>query len=111
MDDHLRELMRQAVEDAIDAKLGSLVSHRDRPEHPEYLTTKEAARIARVEPDTVRDWLKSGRLARHGTTRHLLVRLDQLEAFLSTAATGESEPTDEALEARAIALVGGTVDA
>ena len=82
--------MREAVEDAIDAKLIPLLAEpTERPQ--QYLTTEEAAEVARVKTDTMRDWLKAGRLQRHGTTRHLLVRRDQLESFLD-AGVEDKEP-------------------
>jgi len=73
-----------------------------------YLTVKQAAEYAGdVRPETVRAWIKSGGLARHGVGRVLLVRRDQLEAFL--AAGGEGGAAEVDCEARATAIVAGRI--
>ena len=49
----------------------------------DYLTAKEAAKMAGVTPATVRGWLKAGDLAGHGRGRVLRIRRSELEAFLA----------------------------
>jgi len=49
----------------------------------EWLLINEVAKIARVSPDTVRFWIKTGRLRSVRPGRRRLVRRDVLDAFLS----------------------------
>jgi excisionase family DNA binding protein len=47
----------------------------------EYVTVREAARIAEVSPRTVRRWLDEGRLTKHRLpiTQHVRVQRQELE--------------------------------
>jgi excisionase family DNA binding protein len=58
----------------------------------EYLTIDEAAEKVKVKPDTVRDWLRSGRLKGYKAGRLWRIRPQDLETFL------EGKPTDEDLD-------------
>ncbi len=101
LDETLRALVRDAVREALEDVLPRLQASTVTDTHKgRYLTTEEAAEVARVKTDTIRDWLKTGELQRHGTPRHLLVRLDQLEIFLAADAMVKGEPTDAEIEAR-----------
>lgn len=58
---------------------------RSAPTISPYLTLKEAALYARCSTRTVQRWLADRKLARCGHGRHLLIRRDELEVFLSTS--------------------------
>ncbi len=49
----------------------------------EWLLINEVAKIARVSPDTVRFWIKTGRLRSVRPGRRRLVRRDVLDDFLA----------------------------
>jgi excisionase family DNA binding protein len=57
----------------------------------DLLLLEEAAAVARVSTETVRYWIKRGRLASVRPGRRRLIRRDDLEAFLS----GDSSRTVE----------------
>lgn len=52
-------------------------------ERSRFLTVEEAAEISRHSADTIRMWVKKGRLSRCGTSRKLLVREDALRNLLT----------------------------
>ena len=71
----------------------------------EWLLIHEVAKIARVSPDTVRFWIKKGRLRSVRPGRRRLVRRDVLEAFLSaTSKPAKSEGTRAPVELRLAAI-------
>ena len=47
-----------------------------------YLTVSEASEVARVAPNTVRRWLRNGRLDKHEAGSAVRVRRDDLDRFL-----------------------------
>jgi excisionase family DNA binding protein len=49
---------------------------------PEYLSTKDAAALAKVSVATVRRWISEGRLERHGAGREIRVSRDQLQGLM-----------------------------
>jgi len=53
-------------------------------DHDEWLLINEVANIARVSPDTVRFWIKTGRLSSIRPGRRRLVRREALDAFLAS---------------------------
>jgi len=69
----------------------------------ELMTPAEAAELARRSPETIRAWVRAGKLKRFGTNGRLLVRRDELFKLLES----ESERvTDDELEAMAGQLTG-----
>lgn len=107
LDAAMRDLVREAVRDVVREEIVPLMARgRDRLDpQPRFLTVQQAANIAAVKPDTVRHWIKGGRLPEHRAGRHLRVRLDQLEAFMATD-RGVDSLTDSELDKRAAELVG-----
>ena len=98
-----KALVREALRDVIREELPKLQA----PAAPAavFLTTARAAEVAGVKPDTICSWVKAGRLARHGTSRRLLVRQDELQRFLAGGAAGDQE--DDALEESAVERILG----
>jgi excisionase family DNA binding protein len=68
----------------------------------EYLTVAQASELAQVAPDTLRIWIKAGKLPRRMAGRELRVRREDLERLL---ASGPTSPTltPEAAVARILA--------
>lgn len=71
------------------------LTHRDpKPASDEYLSTADAAQIARVTPGTVRRWVRARQIARHGTGPRVRIRRDELERYL--AGEQQASPEDRA---------------
>jgi excisionase family DNA binding protein len=71
--DELRATLRREVREALAEALRPV----------EYLRPEEAARVAKVQPSTILDWVEAGHLPRCGTPRHVLVRRADLDAYLT----------------------------
>lgn len=77
----LEELIRSIVRDEL-AKQRDIKPAND--EAPgEYLSTAEAAELARVSVYTIRRWVKDGELTRHEAGSRVRIRRDELEKFLA----------------------------
>lgn len=70
------------------------------------LTTRAAARLARVSVDTVQRWVDSGRLGRKLPSGHRRVSRDELKLFQATLNRGLNNDREERLR-RAHAAAGG----
>lgn len=66
-----------------------------RPANDDLLSSREAAKIARVTASTLRRWVRERLLARYGTGPRILIKRADLERFLSGAAEVAS-PEDRA---------------
>jgi excisionase family DNA binding protein len=55
---------------------------------PEYLSTSEAASLARVSVYTIRRWVRAGELTRHQAGSRVLVARDELEKLLACEVVG-----------------------
>lgn len=53
-----------------------------------YLTVKQAADIAHVDPNTVRRWMTAGKLTKYRIEGRVLVDAAELNAKISPAVTG-----------------------
>ena len=109
LDDELRRIIREEVRAVLRAELPDLLRGLMRPANvpgsAQYLTTISAAQLVGVRPETIRDWVASGALPRHGVGRVLRVRRDELEAFMARL----PNPKDEkiSIQERARNLVAG----
>ena len=74
------------------------------PGQAHFLTVEEAAQRARHSPDSIRQWIKEGRLSRCGTARKLLVREDELQSLLTEGDQTDGRAVD--IEARLRSLLG-----
>ena len=95
----LRDVVRDEVRAAIREELAATLAATagGAASTSEFLTTEEAATVARVEPATVREWVRRGDLRRHQAGRELRVRRDELEEFLANGRRSETEHTVEGL--------------
>ena len=66
-----------------------------KPANDEYLSTADAARIARVTPGTVRRWVREKELTKHGKGPRVRIRRDELEQYLAGESVAAS-PEDRA---------------
>ena len=113
LEQHLEEVVERAAERAVERAvrrlLPTLEESPTRRGDDDLLKTREAAAIARVTVPTVQEWVRAGKLKRHGTGRILISRAELL-AYLSRPAvnthTAKSEPPQVlSLVDRAKALV------
>jgi excisionase family DNA binding protein len=59
----------------------------------DVLTIEEAAEELRVQPKTVREWLRTGRLEGIKAGRLWRIRREEWERFLKASTTRRKEPT------------------
>lgn len=74
----LRALIADEVRRVLREEIGRLA------EHDEYLSIASAARVAEVTPDTIRAWIREGRLGEHWAGRERRVLRSELERALAT---------------------------
>lgn len=71
----LETLIRTIIRD----ELGKL----RQPANDEYLSTADAADLARVRPSTIRRWVRAKRLSKIGGARRVLVKREDLERLIT----------------------------
>lgn len=89
LEDTIRQSVREEVRTAVREELrAALAELRPAPAADAPLLTVEqvAARAGGVKPETVRDWIKSGRLEASRAGHRFLIREQALEAFLKAGA-------------------------
>lgn len=108
MEDEVRRVVAGALDPAIEELRSATATLRSEISRgaQEYLTTHEAAELARVTPATIREWIKNGKLHRYGLGRGLLVRTAEVHQLLAPEA---GDPIDRAVEAelQTLRLSGG----
>lgn len=67
----------------------------------DYLTPDEAARIAGVHVDTIRLWMKMGKLPSHRVGSRLRVLREDLDRFLTSGGPDDGGPSAGAIAAAA----------
>jgi excisionase family DNA binding protein len=76
-----------------------------RPVAPiEFLSTTEAASVAKVAPGTVRRWVKTGRLTRHQAGRVLRVSRAELENMLRDGGARNDEQDPRAVAKKLLGI-------
>lgn len=101
----IEQTLRDLVAQEVRAEVRRVVSDAMRPD--EYLSPATAAKLAEVTPETIRRWVKSGKLTRFGVsgakkrTRVLRVSRLELERLLRTdGASNDEQLTPEQLAER-----------
>ncbi len=82
------EGLRLLIADVVRAELALSAP---KPANDEYLSTSEAAQIARVTTGTVRRWVRERQLTKHGTGQRVRIRRDELERYLGGAVVEGAE--------------------
>ena len=98
LDELLRSVVQRAVRDELASVLPALLEQGTAPKGGagvEYLTPQEAAEMVRVRAETVRTWVRGGDLPGHYAGRKLLIRRDELEAYLARGKEPTSREVDE----------------
>jgi excisionase family DNA binding protein len=76
LDDSLRKLITEVVRDEIKRALAAAKPH------DEFLTTSEAATLAKVAIGSIRRWIRQGKLKRHVVGKTLRVSRAELDRLL-----------------------------
>ena len=87
----LREEMQRVLREELRAALADVRAADSAGE--QYLSVFKAAAVAGVHPDTIRAWVKSGRLPEHRAGRELRIRYDELRRFLDGDEGEKNRPT------------------
>jgi excisionase family DNA binding protein len=92
-----RRLVRQEVRAAVNEVLAPVLEQvrTGAATDVAYLSVERAAAVAEVHPDTIRAWVKAGRLPEHRAGRELRIRRDELHRFLDRVGDGDVRPTVE----------------
>ena len=102
IEDTLRTLIREELRAFKQDLLTHLQASQPPTQTREYLTTEEAAELARVTPATIRDWVKSGTLHERRAGQKLLIKTAELHAHLA----GDLVPDEDQVVARELARIG-----
>jgi excisionase family DNA binding protein len=97
VDSERTALVKREVRAAVNEALGPVLDEvRARgPADVVYYSVEKAAAVAEVHPDTIRAWVKAGRLPEHRAGRELRIRRDELHRFLDRVGDGDVRPTAE----------------
>lgn len=85
LEDQIRRIVREELQ-------------RASADHVDYLTTRDAAAVAKVAEGTIRRWIRSGRLPTHRAGRVMRVRRTDLVELLKRSESPGMSP--EAMAAR-----------
>ena len=88
LEDALQATMRAAIRDVVREEIRSALAERRSVSSVEdaYFSVEDAAAFAAVHPDTLRAWIKAGRLPEHRAGRELRIRRSELRRFLAAGA-------------------------
>ena len=96
LEESMRETIRAIVRDEVDRALAAHAVPA------EYLSTGEAAELARVAPGTIRRWIREHRLEQHRAGREVRVRRAELENLLRSGRRPANDATDLTPEQQAL---------
>ncbi len=93
----LRLMMREELKSFLRTELLPLLADARcaKQEEDGYLAIQRAAEFADVHPDTIRVWIKAGRLRGYHAGRELRVLRSDLRRFLEVGDVVEGRPTAE----------------
>lgn len=103
LDGALRSLVRDVVREELKLAVGELArgtSAANDNAGGGYLSIGRAAKIADVAPNTVRTWIRRGKLAGHKAGRVYRVRRCDLDGFLASGSPATTPPADLRSRAR-----------
>lgn len=99
LEDAIRTIVREELRPIREA----LTTLKVPSEASELMTAAEAAEMERRAPETIRAWVRAGKLTRYGANGRLLVRRDELLELLQSES---NRVTDDELGAMAGQLLG-----
>lgn len=109
----MRDELRQALAEERAAIVGAVVAEFRKLQLADFLTTSEAAELARVEPKTIRRWVDGGKLSRHCAGGDLRIVRNELLSLLGCAPAGGPDAgargaalTDDQVEAKVVEMLG-----
>jgi len=95
--DAIVRIVRQAIEAGVREALDDL--RLQQTARPRFVTLAQAARIYGIAPRTLRQYIRSGRLRGYSPGRtKLLIEVEELEAFVRTAAVDRERDIDAIAE-------------
>lgn len=89
-EDEFRDIIRCEVRQAIREELGKKPAAGG-----DYVSVAEAAQIAAVSPQTIRAWIRAGKLKQFNAGRVIRVRRPELEALMASPAGSPVSPSRE----------------
>lgn len=89
LDQALRETIRKIVREEVEAALADIATPT------EFLSTGEAAELARVAPGTIRRWIREHRLEQHRAGREVRVKRADVEQLLRSGKRPANDLTPE----------------
>jgi len=105
--DLLREVVRDVVEDVVRAEVVPLVTklepRAEAQATADRISTKDAAKTAGVCEETIRNWIRQGRLRQYRAGRLLRVDRGELERFLANGGADRAKVID--VKARAAEII------
>lgn len=99
-------MMAQSIEEAIEARVRTAIREETRalrealerlapPDDSEYLTAAQVAKLTKFDEDTVRRWMRTGKLPSRRVGSRKRVRRSDLERFLAKDPGGDERTPDE----------------
>lgn len=98
-EDKLRAAVATAVTGIVKAILEATrdIARNDEAPQPEYLTPSAAASFASVTPETIRRWVRAGKLRGYASGRYVRVKRAELEALLRDGSPATMSPEARAM--------------
>lgn len=106
----LREMLREVVRDELQIAMNDLKTELSRlqpppPQSDRYLSVAQAAELAAVTPETIREWVRKGDLRAGKAGRLVRIRSSDLQAYFERAAEPRDEVTDKDIERMAAEIL------
>lgn len=101
----VQEAVRKAMRDELPSLVRSAIASAPASGGGDYLTPAEAADVAKVHIDTIRLWLKEGKLPPHYSGKRKRVLRADLERLMASGPFGKDDegPSADEIAARALA--------
>ncbi len=103
IDEAIATAVRTAVREEVPRAVEQALAKLQPVQHGDYLTPAEAAKVAGVHVDTIRLWLKAGKLPMHHAGQRKRVRREDLDHFLSEGPANDNGPSADEIAAAALA--------
>lgn len=87
LDDMIRQTIREVLREELHDQIAPLIARATPPPPPplrQYITAKEAAEILGVCEDSIRNWVRAGKLKKHNAGRSVRIDRHELEELVSS---------------------------